>query len=45
MSKQMQVETYEEDEMGVWMECKMTEASDQLEVISLKELIMQKAWA
>jgi len=40
----MWVETHEEDEMGMWMECKMTEALDQLEFISLKESIIRKAW-
>ena len=45
MSKQTQLESPGEDEMGTWMECKMTEALGQLEVMSLKESIIGKAWA
>ena len=45
MPKWMWDETNEEDETGAWMEFKMTKASGQLEVISLKELIIWKAWA
>jgi len=41
----MWVETHEEDEMGVWMDCKTTEVSDWFKVISLKESIIWKAWA
>jgi len=45
MSKRIQAETHEEDKTGEWTECKMTEASGQLEVVSLKKLLIQKAWA
>ena len=40
----MCVESWEGDEMGAWMECKVSETLDQLIVISLKELIIWKAW-
>jgi|SRR5882724_7024193 len=41
----MQVETCEEEKTVAWMEHKTTEASSWLEVISLKESILWKAWA
>jgi len=44
MSKHLWVESQEEAEMEAWMENKMTEASDWLEVMSLKEIIIEKAW-
>jgi len=40
----MQVETQEETELGAWMENKRTETSDPLELVSLKESIIRKAW-
>jgi len=41
----MQVEGQKEAETGAWMEWKMTEVLDQLEIISFKESIIWKAWA
>ena len=45
MSKHMHVESQKEAKMGAWMERKMTKASDQLEIITLKGSVIQKAWA
>jgi len=39
------IDSQEEAETRAWMEHKMTEALDQLEIMSLKELIIWKAWA
>ena len=38
------VESLEKTETMAWMECKMAEAMDQLETISLKESVIWKAW-
>jgi len=44
MSKCMWVKSQKEAEMMAWMEQKMTKASDELKIVSLKESIIWKAW-
>jgi len=40
IQEETDVGTQEETEMGAWMEHKMTETSDQLQLVSLQELIV-----